>query len=177
MRASVDIHDRIADLLGYPSAGGAARVLAIASDVASFEPGLAEALRPLIELAGTGRTGELEESYAAAFDNNAERALEVGWHAFGENYTRGAFLVRMRERLREHGIQETSELPDHLSHVLRVLGRAEERQATLLTEAIVLPAVEKMLAAAPKADPWRGAVEAARELLKTHLAAGEPAHA
>jgi nitrate reductase assembly molybdenum cofactor insertion protein NarJ len=177
MSASIDIHDRCADLLEYPSTGGGARVIAAASALISLEPGVGEALRPLIELAGTGRTGALEETYAASFDNNADRALEVGWHAFGENYTRGAFLVRMRERLREHGIPETSELPDHLSHVLRVLGRADERQARLLAEAIVLPAVEKMLAAAPKADPWRGAVEAARTVLKTHLPAQEPAHA
>src|SRR5262245_27256055 len=176
MRASTEAHDLAADLLEYPAAGGAAGIAAAAAAVVSLFPELREALRPLSDLALEGRIEVLEESYAAAFDNNAERALEVGWHAFGENYARGAFLVRMRERLRDCGIEESSELPDHLSHVLRVLARTEARQAGLLAEAIVLPAVEKMLAAAPEGDPWRGPVIAARCVLKTHVAQ-EAAHA
>lgn len=177
MRASITIHDLVADLLEYPSARGSAAVEALARRVASTVPAAADSLGTLLELAAAGREGELEESYAAAFDNNADRALEIGWHAFGENYTRGAFLVRMRERLRECSVRESGELPDHLSHVLRVLGRCEDHQARMLTEAIVLPGVDRILAATPPGDPWRGAVEAARHVLETHVRARETADA
>jgi nitrate reductase delta subunit len=172
-----ELHDLVADLLEYPSRRGAEAIAARADALAAEAPELRACLAPLRAVAREGSLGALEESYAAAFDNNAERALEVGWHAFGENYTRGAFLVRMRERLRECGIEESGELPDHLSHVLRVLGRTEERQARLLSEAIVLPAVEKILAALPESESWRGPVMAAAWVLETHVAKAVSSHA
>jgi nitrate reductase assembly molybdenum cofactor insertion protein NarJ len=176
MRASIELHDRTAELLEYPSGGRSGAVAAAAERLAADLPALRAALAPLIALAESGGPGALEESYAAAFDNTDARALEVGWHAFGENYTRGAFLVRMRERLRACGVPETTELPDHLSHVLRVLGRSSEHEARVLSQGIVLPAVEKVLAALPAESAWRGAVEAAALVLRSHLALGEPAH-
>jgi nitrate reductase assembly molybdenum cofactor insertion protein NarJ len=177
MPATVHLHDLVADLLRYPGPGQGRRVAEAAREAARELPGAAGRLRALAELAEAAPAGILEESYTAAFDNTAERALEVGWHAFGENYTRGAFLVRMRERLRETGVPETTELPDHLTHVLRVLARIDARDARLLSDAIVLPAVEKVLSATAPSDPWRGPLEAAAIVLRTHAGAPEVAHA
>jgi nitrate reductase assembly molybdenum cofactor insertion protein NarJ len=176
MRATPRIHDLAAELLTYPAADRTAIFGAAAIELGLALPEFRSGLESLAAAATSGPAGALEESYAAAFDNRADRALEVGWHAFGENYARGAFLVRMRERIRECGLAETTELPDHLSHVLRVLGRVDERQAQLLTEALVLPAVDKMLAAAPETDMWRPALRAARHVLSTHLSSQEPVH-
>ena len=64
---------------------------------------------------------ELEETYARTFDINPACALEVGWHLFGEEYARGLFLVRLRGEMREHGVEESSELPDHITHVLALI--------------------------------------------------------
>jgi nitrate reductase assembly molybdenum cofactor insertion protein NarJ len=65
---------------------------------------------------------EVEEAFTQTFDVNPACALDIGWHLFGEEYARGMFLVRMREELRKHGLVETTELPDHITHVLAIIG-------------------------------------------------------
>ena len=86
---------------------------------------------------------QLQEHYTWSFDTNQECALEVGWHLYGETYQRGTFLVQIREALRVAGLAESDELPDHLTHVLQVLGRSEPEEATRLARLAVIPAVEK----------------------------------
>ncbi len=49
---------------------------------------------------GPAREPSCEELYTRTFDLNPVCALEIGWHLFGEDYERGAFLVRMRDQLR-----------------------------------------------------------------------------
>lgn len=89
--------------------------------------------------------GDLEELYTRTFDINPITSLEIGWHLYGEAYERGAFLVKMRGLLRRHGIQESAELPDHLTHALRLLGRLEDAEADAFAQQCVLPALHKML--------------------------------
>jgi len=90
---------------------------------------------------------EIEEAFTSTFDVNPACALEVGWHLFGEEYSRGLFMVRMREEMRKHGIEEGGELPDHITHVLSIIGAMPDDEATKFVTACVLPAVKKMLAA------------------------------
>jgi nitrate reductase assembly molybdenum cofactor insertion protein NarJ len=61
--------------------------------------------------------------------------------------------VTMRGALRQHGVDEGSELPDHLPAALRLLPRLtpEEEPRALVTEAL-LPALGKMRAAARGAE-------------------------
>jgi nitrate reductase delta subunit len=87
---------------------------------------------------------ELQEAYVQSFDGNKECALEIGWHAYGESYHRGMFLVQLREHLARLGLQESTELPDHLTHVLRVLPRLDRAERTRLIRLIVLPALLKV---------------------------------
>lgn len=87
---------------------------------------------------------ELEEAYTRTFDVNPACALEVGWHLFGEEYERGMFLVRMREEMRKFDLSESSELPDHITHVLAVVTRMPEDEAARFVRSCVQPAVEKM---------------------------------
>ncbi len=94
----------------------------------------------------------LEESYARTFDINPACALEVGWHLFGEEYTRGLFLVRLRGEMREYGVEESSELPDHIVHVLALIAAMPDDEAQRLVQACVLPAVDKMQQALDSAD-------------------------
>jgi nitrate reductase molybdenum cofactor assembly chaperone NarJ/NarW len=92
-------------------------------------------------------TAQAQEMYTSAFDLNPSCALDLGWHLFGEKYERGLLLVRMRQELREHGISESIELPDHLTHALRLLDRMHREHAADFAGAIVLPALHTMLAA------------------------------
>ena len=86
----------------------------------------------------------MSELFVRTFELNPVCALEVGWQCYGEQYARGAFLVRMRQLVRETGIGESVELPDHLSNVLRVIGRADDATARKLSVSFTLPALERM---------------------------------
>lgn len=90
---------------------------------------------------------ELQELFTRTFDMNPVCSLELGWHLFGENYERGLLLVRMREELRRFEIHESTELPDHLTHVLELLGRMDHDTGADFAAACVLPALKKMLEA------------------------------
>ncbi len=90
---------------------------------------------------------ELQEQFIATFDWNPPTALEIGWHLYGEQYARGEFLVEVRQELRRHGISESRELPDHLTHILRLLARMNEDEATVYAQKYVAPAVAKICSA------------------------------
>lgn len=117
---------------------------------------------------------ELQERFTLTFDLNPVCSLELGWHLFGENYDRGLLLVKMRALLRQHGIAETGELPDHLSHALRLLARMEEGAGRDFAVAIVLPALGKMLDAfRDKHDPYEKVLVALKDHLRS-LCPGVP---
>ena len=85
-----------------------------------------------------------QELYVQTFELNPACTLEVGWHLFGENYERGEFLVKMREQLRRHGIPECTELPDHLTYLLPLVGFMDREEAARLAGEILLPALAKI---------------------------------
>lgn len=87
---------------------------------------------------------QIEETFSNTFDVNPECALEIGWHLFGEEYARGMFLVRMRKELRKYNLEESTELPDHVTHVLAVVGAMPEEEAEHFVTSCVLPAIKKM---------------------------------
>ena len=139
-------------------------------------------------------TWEIEEAFTGTFDVNPACALEVGWHLFGEEYARGMFLVRMREEMRKYGLQESVELPDHISHVMAVVAAMPEAKAAKFVRACVQPAVVKMNDALAKRDtPYRhvicsltavieqkwGAAEvaASRDVLASRSPQTDPLHA
>jgi nitrate reductase molybdenum cofactor assembly chaperone len=146
MRASTAVHDALARLLQYPSAGFAERAAGYAATVAGECPEAGADVAEFARFVSSHELGECEEMYVRTFDVNAERALEVGWQVFGEQYARGAFLVRMRELLREFDVPESYELPDHMTHVLRLLPRIDEAQAATLVESAVAPALRRIRA-------------------------------
>ncbi len=112
---------------------------------------------------------EVEEAYTTTFDVNPACALEVGWHLFGEEYSRGLFLVRMREELKKYGLEESVELTDHISHVLAVIAAMSDDEAKRFVTACVLPAVKKMNAALEdKGSPY-GDVVSCLTLILNHV--------
>jgi nitrate reductase delta subunit len=90
---------------------------------------------------------ELEELYTRTFDINPIANLEIGWHLYGEQYERGEFLVMMRSLLRDHAVEESSELPDHLTHILLALGRMKKEEADAFAVKYISPSIGKILEA------------------------------
>ncbi len=171
--------DAIAGLFGYPGGGQtdggpqgdfAERLAACRALVEERLPGRGEKLAVLEERSRRMSRGEIEEMFTRTFEINPVCALEVGWHVYGEEYARGALMVRLREELRRHGIPEITELPDHLTHVLQLLGRLEPELADDLAGRYVIPALEKMLAGVEGKDcPYEELLEMTRDVIRdTH---------
>ena len=165
------LHDALAGLLTYPDADYRLRLDECRHDLSDCVPEAASLLGQFIEQIAGLSVEELEELYTHTFDLNPVASLEVGWHLFGENYSRGEFLVLMRQQMRRLGVEETTELPDHLTLVLRTLARMPTREADRFTSRYVLPALEKMLAGlGGKNSPYRFVLEAIRSVLTSPAA-------
>jgi nitrate reductase molybdenum cofactor assembly chaperone NarJ/NarW len=123
---------------------------------------------------------EVQELFTRTFDLNPMCTLEIGWQLYGEDYQRGEFLVKMREHLREFGVVESGELPDHLSHALALLGRLEANEAQEFASVYVLPALDKMRTAwKDNRNAFAALLESAFEQLKsdyTYDPSRTPAH-
>lgn len=102
----------------------------------------------------------LQELFTQTFDLDPVCSLEVGWQLYGEEYARGNFLVAMRSLLREHGIEESGELPDHLVHLLPLLDRLEDPDRSEVIGQYIRPALAKML------KPFQGKKNPYEEVLR-----------
>ena len=161
MRPPVEVVDALACLLTYPEAErNGTRYPAAIETVAQACPETAADLGGFSTGIAGLPAGELEELYTRTFDNVAARSLEVGWQLFAENYARGALMVRFRALLREYQVPEGSELPDHLMHVLPLIGRMPAGHASAFAGNQVLQSVEKMLEGLRAIEsPWTGVLE------------------
>ncbi len=164
--------DSLAGLFTYPGAQDdfAERLAACRDLVEERFSGRGEMLSALLERSRGMSRGEIEEMFTRTFEINPVCALEVGWHVYGEDYARGALMVRLREELRERGIPELTELPDHLTHVLQLLSRLEKELADDLAGRYVIPALEKMLAAIEEQEcPYEELLAMTRDVVRdTH---------
>ncbi len=168
MSPSRDLFSTLAQVLRYPS-GQWPELLARA--LAAAQGACAENLRGLQQKLANAAPASLEERYVAAFDFDPEATLEIGWHLYGEDYRRGAFLVRMRQLLRDRGVAENGELPDHLSLLLQLVPALPPAEAENLAREALLPALEKIHATLErKGSPFALLVAAVRH------AVGELAH-
>jgi nitrate reductase delta subunit len=164
----------LAPLLRYPDRGVRDTFAAAAAHLA----GLAAATEALSQFATETATltlADLQELYTRTFDLNPVCPLEIGWHLYGEQYERGAFMVRMREALQEHGIDPAGELPDHLSCALSLAaGAARDPVPAGVEEAVrVLPQMIAALDAAT--NPYRHLFRAIAAVMAGALA--EVSHA
>jgi nitrate reductase assembly molybdenum cofactor insertion protein NarJ len=76
-------------------------------------------------------------------------------------------MVKMRKALRETGLRESTELPDHLCHVLPLLDRLDHVDAAGLAKACVLPALGKMIAGfADRNNPFECVLKTIRCVLQ-----------
>ncbi len=166
--------DSLAGLFEYPSEDFAERVAACRAMANQRTPGRGEALAALEEKTREMDRGQVEEMFTRTFEINPVCALEIGWHVYGEDYARGALLVRLREELRAQGIPEITELPDHLTHVLQLMGRLEDSLADDLAGRYTLPALRKMIEAVKDTDcPYTELLEMTRDVINDEFDAVE----
>ena len=157
--------EKLADLLEYPDEFLKSKAVALADSVkwsAEIWEDLLEAFTLHLQLTPLR---ELEETYTSVFDMNPSASLEIGWHLFGETYKRGVFLANLRESHRTHGIQEGTNLPDHLATLLRLLGTLPHADAVDLTRDCLLPAIAKLRPKLETAAPYNYLMEALEMML------------
>ena len=137
--------DAVATLLGYPEESRRAGLLEACAALRAEADFPQESVGILDGFLRGTAPEELEELYTRTFDINPLCTLEIGWHLYGEDYARGAFLVEMRQTMRALGVEEGPELPDHLPSVLRALARMAEPQAEVFSQSFLQPALFKMI--------------------------------
>lgn len=145
-------YDCLAALLEYPRCNYPDAVEQCRAAWAAEAPEAARCLERFARRIADLDVERLQELYTQTFDFSSDRSLDIGWQLFGENYERGEFLVWMRQQLRRLGVAESTELPDHLSHALKVLGRMAPAEAERFTADRLLPAVQRVHAALAKTD-------------------------
>jgi len=147
--------EALAALFEYPGEDYPALVAHCSRSLQAVEPASTGLLDRFAKAIAGLPTESLQDSFTQSFDLNPACVLDLGWHLFGEQYERGEFLVKMRGLLRREGIYESRELPDHLTHVLRLLGRMEPEEAEEFVSACVFPALDKACAGfADKENPF-----------------------
>jgi nitrate reductase delta subunit len=161
--------DRLAELLSYPGPDLACAAEETRDLLSRIDPEAAGHAAAFLEGVEPLSREELEELYTRTFDLNPVCALEVGWHLYGEAYERGAFLVKMRELLARTGLEEGTELPDHLTSVLPAFSRIPREEAAVFAEGLLLKALDKMLAGFQcqqgQENPYEHALRAVRALI------------
>jgi nitrate reductase delta subunit len=135
--------DALAAMFEYPGEDYRARLARCRRTLADADAGLAELLDRFEKAIAGLSTEAQQELFTQSFDLSPACVLDLGWHLFGEQYERGEFLVKLRGLLRDAGLRESAELPDHLTHVLRLLGRMEPEGAEEFAAACVFPALKK----------------------------------
>ena len=169
---------RFADLLDYPQPGLAETAAECAALLGPAAPRAAELVGEFAAFARQCPAGRLEEVYTGAFDLDAACHPYVGYHLFGESYKRSVFLLELKQRLRAHGLDIGSEVPDHLAVVLRLLAATDDVElADELIGVAVVPALAKMTGEDTERErhPYDGVLRAVRLVLEQRVGGAVPA--
>ncbi len=157
--------ETVAQLVDYPAHELHGLIRASVDALSEFDPALGASVRDFHGRIAGLSIAELEEVYIQTFDMNPTCTLDLGWQLFGEDYNRGLFLVKVRQEMKRLGVEESHELPDHLTNVLRVLSRMEPDKAEDFARSCVLPALEKTCQAVKETCPYRPLMDAVFHLL------------
>lgn len=165
----------LADVLSYPGPRLAAEAAECASGLAERHPSASERLLRFAAFARASGACGAEEAYTSAFDLAPVCSPYVGDQLFGPSRERSLLLAGLRELQREAGVVPGSELPDHVSEVVRLVAApipAEVRE-DLLRDALE-PVARKMLAALEEArHPWADVLAALVEAVAASSTAPE----
>lgn len=158
----------LADIFDYPNPTMPLSVNRLIFLLKEEQPQAAAALtgfQGVLETAGIARFQEL---YIQTFDFRADCSLYVGHYLFGESGRRGLFLAELTGRYRERQLPATSDMPDHMSCLLRYLAALEPgEESSELIQGCLIPAISRITAAnAITRSPYRVVLEALLALLQ-----------
>jgi nitrate reductase delta subunit len=132
-----------AEVLSYPSSETSKHAANCSSLLEDSEA--SHLMNSFSSYLGSHSLGRVSEVYTRTFDLQPSCSPYVGDHLFGDGYRRGEFLVRLKERCAECGIDFGNELPDHISVILRLLAHVEGTEAVDLIDLCLSPALGRML--------------------------------
>ena len=135
--------------------------------ILSIEKNGSAPLNGFIDFVSQTTLTDLQEKYTQTFDMNPGTCLDLGWHLYGEAYERGAFMLKIRELLRDQGHTESKELPDHLSHILAALDGLDPEDQKPMVNQFIQPALTKILDGFQETDnPFQFVIQYLDEQLK-----------
>jgi nitrate reductase molybdenum cofactor assembly chaperone NarJ/NarW len=143
---SVAIYALFADVLDYPSPALTEQVRHCLSELTALQPEAAEMMRQFQTEQAKMTLGELEELYTSTFELQPDCTPNLGFHLFGNDARRNMFMAQLKQRMEAHHVALGSELPDHLSLILRLLAReGSEEERSVLIEDCLVPAASRMV--------------------------------
>lgn len=154
-------------MIAYPSSEFHTQTIQCLALLEKIQPVVADRFRLFAEFTMDKSQSEMEELYIQAFDMSPGTSLDMSWHIFGETYDRGAFLVAMRQLLKEYGIEELGELPDHAINLLQILPHLDDQRGEDIAVRCLVPGlmtVEKSLQDAE--SPFLPVIACLRELIQ-----------
>jgi len=156
------MYEHLASLVSYPNAWFFGALDGCIQALAPEVPEAATLLEDFRDAAQELGPGALEEAYIQTFEMQAEAALYIGHQLFGEDWRRGTFMACLKGRYQECGFSSGSELPDHVSVILRFLEVEQPgpEKEELIGDCLV-PALHKVLRAMEgKKTPYSDVVRA-----------------
>ena len=167
MGSTISMLDAFTDILLYPESDHESKVQTCIAQFSDEHADVREMVGEYLSQIAPLSLSEMEELYIKTFDLNKTGTLDLGWHLFGEDYNRGLFLVKIRQYLQLLKIPESSELPDHVSQVLKVLGRMSHDEANQFAYACVIPSLETIAEGIQEDNPHDRLIQGLIQLLKT----------
>ncbi len=172
MATHQDLCRQFAALLDYPAADLRQTAADCLEQLRGNRPEVAAQLLPFADFLAASDRSRIEEVFTATFDLQPLCHPYVGYQLCGESQQRTMFLMKLQELYREHDFRTGSELPDHLSEMLRFIGCVNDVHCRReLIDDGLLPALEKIIQGIDNDDhPYQGLLKTLHSFLSERSA-------
>ena len=171
MTTNLDLCLGFSELLSYPNAQIKTAAADCYRQLKETAPAAAAVFAGFIDFLEQQNLPQIEERFTSTFDLQALSDPYVGYQLCGESQARTMFLMKLQELYAKQDFACGTELPDHLSVMLRFIGSIDDSQGN--TEIIVdalLPALEKIIQGIETQDhPYRQLLKALQIYLTNTL--------
>ncbi len=145
-------YEQLSSLFLYPDDNYLPRLETTMMALQGKHPAAAASLKEFLSLVpgetdrGLAPLQRLQEIFTRTFEVQSITTLDVGYLMFGDDYKRAELLVQLNRELQEAKVVVGTELPDHLSSILRLLARWDDFEtAQELVQLLLHPAVGAMI--------------------------------